>query len=511
MIYITGDCHGSFRWRFSSVNFPQQFRCKKNDYVIVAGDFGNSLSEDSPDASELEWLEQCPWTTLFVDGNHEQFENLSQYPVEEWMGGKVHRIKSSVIHLMRGQVYEIDGLKIFAFGGAKSHDISDGILEPDDPEYDSKKKMWEWLGKKYRINYINWWKEELPSEEEMEEGAKNLKRHGNKVDLIITHCAPTEIQTQHFGNRDYESDRLTDYLQYIHDSVEYRTWYFGHYHSNKKISDREMVVFDEIVKISELENFLVEMQHGVGEYSRTELESAHTVLHEVYELIDELDLYEKKQRGRIRVLPLDSLEAASMLKKEDESDVTVLNMASCRKIGGAVLDLERAVAQEESICLRSSLLLSLQSEGAKAYYKEGKKSGSVGVDWAVFSPCAMVMRDAGLNELSPEQVFKISVISAAAPEVSPFSHLCEDMDEESMKAVWERRILSMLAVCKKFGVKKLVLSAWGCGQYGNSPQMVAECFEKVLCEYEVRYCFDEIVFAILPGKNYDVFRQVFEK
>ena len=249
MVYITGDCHGSFRWRFAPINFPQQFGCRKTDYVIVTGDFGNSFSADSPDASELEWLEQCPWTTLFIDGNHEQYDNLARYPVEEWMGGKVHKIRSSVIHLMRGQVYEIDDRKIFTFGGARSHDIQDGVLEPDDPEFATKKRKYDEAGRRYRINHVNWWEQEMPSQQEMEEGLKNLKHHGNKVDVIITHCAPTGIQTKNFGNRRYESDALTDYLQGIQDSVDYETWFFGHYHSNAKIGEKEFVVLDEIHEI----------------------------------------------------------------------------------------------------------------------------------------------------------------------------------------------------------------------------------------------------------------------
>ena len=78
----------------------------------------------------MDWLEGKPFTTLFVDGNHENFDRLYAYPVEEWHGGKVHKIRPSVIHMMRGQVFAIDGKSVFTFGGASSHDIDGGILEP---------------------------------------------------------------------------------------------------------------------------------------------------------------------------------------------------------------------------------------------------------------------------------------------------------------------------------------------------------------------------------------------
>lgn len=68
-------------------------------------------------------MDSQPWTILFVDGNHENFELLDDYPVSSWHGGKVHFIKESVIHLMRGQIYTIDGLTFFTFGGGYSCDI----------------------------------------------------------------------------------------------------------------------------------------------------------------------------------------------------------------------------------------------------------------------------------------------------------------------------------------------------------------------------------------------------
>ena len=64
------------------------------------------------------------------------FDRLYQYPVEDWHSGKVHKIRESVLHLMRGQVFEIEEKKIFSFGGASSHDIQGGVLEPDDPEFE---------------------------------------------------------------------------------------------------------------------------------------------------------------------------------------------------------------------------------------------------------------------------------------------------------------------------------------------------------------------------------------
>lgn len=107
-IYMTGDTHGEFA-RFKKDIFYEQTELSKDDYVIICGDFGGVWDGSPTDRYWLNWLEEKPFTTLFVSGNHENFELLAEYAVEDWHGGKVQRIRPSVIHLMRGQVYEIEG------------------------------------------------------------------------------------------------------------------------------------------------------------------------------------------------------------------------------------------------------------------------------------------------------------------------------------------------------------------------------------------------------------------
>ena len=136
MIYITGDTHLDFT-RFSTDKFPIQKEMTKNDYVIICGDFGgvwNYLVESTYEKYWLDWLNEKKFTTLFVDGNHENFTRLYNYPIEQWHGGKVHKIRDSVLHLMRGEIFDIDNKKVFTFGGAKSHDIQERILNLDEEE-----------------------------------------------------------------------------------------------------------------------------------------------------------------------------------------------------------------------------------------------------------------------------------------------------------------------------------------------------------------------------------------
>lgn len=250
MIYITGDCHREFG-RFNTKNFSEQKNMTKDDYVIICGDFGGIWDKGKESKEEkyyLDWLNSKPYTTLFVDGNHENFDRLHSYPVTEWHGGKVHKIRPSILHLMRGQVFNINGKSIFAFGGASSHDISGGILDPNEQDYKKKKKELDQDWMPYRINHISWWKEELASEEELEEGWKNLAAHDYKVDYIVSHCCATSTQYL-LGGSMYMPDSETDYLEDILQKVDFKKWFFGHYHDNRNVTSKEVLLYDQIIRI----------------------------------------------------------------------------------------------------------------------------------------------------------------------------------------------------------------------------------------------------------------------
>ena len=251
MIYITGDCHRNFS-RFNTRSFPEQKEMTKDDYVIICGDFGGVWDKNGESKEEtmlLDWLDCKSFTTLVVDGNHENFDRLYQYPVEEWNGGKIHRIRPSVIHLMRGQIFTIDSKKIFTFGGASSHDIDGGILEPDDPDFKRKKRILDKGWRPYRINHLSWWKEELPSEEEMSEGYKNLLEHNNTVDFIVSHCCASSTLVL-IGHGMYEPDVLNSYLEEIRQRVSFKKWFFGHYHDNRNVNSQEILLYEQIIRIS---------------------------------------------------------------------------------------------------------------------------------------------------------------------------------------------------------------------------------------------------------------------
>ena len=253
-VFITGDIHSDVR-RFTTMAFPEQKELTKDDIVIICGDFGlvwDYAGESESEKYWLNWLEDRPFTTVFVDGNHECFPRLYDYPVKEWNGGKVHEIRPSVLHLMRGEVFTIEGKKFFTFGGARSHDIYDGILDPEtDPDWnDTAKQMYSEGKWAYRVKGRSWWAEEMPSGKEMENGINNLKKHNFKVDYVISHCCPTFAQSV-LGNGTYDTDYLTDYFQsLVYDyGLDFSKWIFGHYHDNKYVLDRFVLLYEQITRL----------------------------------------------------------------------------------------------------------------------------------------------------------------------------------------------------------------------------------------------------------------------
>ena len=245
-IIVTGDIHGNPFQRLNLENFPEGKTYTKEDYVIILGDFGLVWDDSAMEHSCLDWLENKPWTTLFIDGNHENYDLLNKFPIKEWGGGRVQKIRSSVIHLLRGEVYNIGGYKFLAMGGARSHDIQDGILEVGDPRI----KIWKKDDfKLFRINHISWWEEEIPNEEERKNALKNLAENDYKVDYILTHEAPSSdvVLMDHLL---YHPDEYSKWLEMeIRQKVKYKKWFFGHYHLNLDVNEKETCLFERRIRI----------------------------------------------------------------------------------------------------------------------------------------------------------------------------------------------------------------------------------------------------------------------
>lgn len=225
MIKITGDTHGNLD--FDKLFLQEHQNMTKKDYMIITGDVGacwygpNSIQ----DKLQQQSYERLPYTTLFCDGNHENFDYLNSLQISQWNGGKIHKINESLIHLMRGQIYEINGETYFVMGGADSID------------------------KIYRTESKSWWKAEMPSLEEYEEAESNLKNYNYQVDYIITHCASSK--TQYRINPTFKRDSLTDWFHDLEPRLNFKKWYFGHYHIDENVTDKHIALYNKVIMIGE--------------------------------------------------------------------------------------------------------------------------------------------------------------------------------------------------------------------------------------------------------------------
>lgn len=249
-VYITGDTHGQTdNDKLYSKNFDEGKSLTKDDLVIICGDFG-LLWKNIPDKEELywtKWYNEKPWTTLFVDGNHENHYRLSQLSIIEKFGGKVSVISDSIFHLKRGEIYTINGKTFFCMGGAKSVDDE-------------------------RVEGISIWREEIPCYSEMDYAIKNLEKYDNKVDYIIAHTFPRQIiaklalalkvdisqmhenEINKFVNNFTEDlykrflDPTARFLSEVCSRVQFERYFGGHFHVDM-IFDKYTILFDDIIKV----------------------------------------------------------------------------------------------------------------------------------------------------------------------------------------------------------------------------------------------------------------------
>ena len=229
MIYVTGDMHGDESRLYDS----QWRKLKSGDVLIVCGDFGYLWNGGKNEKSVIEYLGSRKFTVCFVDGTHENLGKIERCHETIWKGGHVHRISGNLFHLMRGQIFNIDGISIFTFGGGES----------DDREVRSAEE------------HGIWFKEELPTPDQLAVGAHNLDAAGLKVDYIITHEPPLLVKSSMLLRRGLPErvNKLNGYFEELAKSVEFNHWYFGSLHENRLVTSKFTCLFDKIIPLGSKE------------------------------------------------------------------------------------------------------------------------------------------------------------------------------------------------------------------------------------------------------------------
>lgn len=232
MIYITGDTHGRFErlWHFC-----RRRETTKEDVLIILGDAGINYCLDALDEKVKERLQRLPITLFCIHGNHEQRpECVAGYEVRERFGGQVYvqPLYPDLLFAQDGEVYEFAGRRTIVIGGAYSVD------------------------REYRIERgFPWFANEQPSEEIKRRVEAKLDEIGWKVDLVLTHTAPLKYEPSEaflpFIDQKQVDKSTEQWLDGIESRLQYRRWYCGHFHIQKKV-DKMRFVYENYIALERM-------------------------------------------------------------------------------------------------------------------------------------------------------------------------------------------------------------------------------------------------------------------
>lgn len=247
-IWITGDTHGGIDMhKLSRASLKSRgIEIAEGDYLIILGDFGFPFldSEVKQPRGEyhywMKWFRERKYTVLWIDGNHDNFNFWDKQPITERFGGKVqvHPEAENVLHLLRGEIYEIEGKTFFTFGGALSID------------------------KARRQPNISWWEQEEATPEQMKHAEENLAARDFKVDYILTHTLPRTVINE-FPELFYIKDKTAEFLDELLLTADYKMWLCGHMHLDILAKKRRLVIFyQRVARLEEIEAELAEEPVG---------------------------------------------------------------------------------------------------------------------------------------------------------------------------------------------------------------------------------------------------------
>lgn len=219
MIWITGDKHGLID---PFEDNPGYRKLKRDDTLIICGDFGFIWDNSPAEKRNLKWLSKRKFQIAFIEGCNDNYDLLKEYPLEEWNGGMVRRICENIVWMQRGEMFTIEGQKVLAFGGGFT------------------------LNKDEDLKGKSWWPQEAPNNGEIDKSIESIKKAKGNFDLIVSHEAPYSIRTC-FDVDPAEYDIIHDVLEEIRTHTNFRKWFFGKHHVDKIIPPSYYAVFDDMI------------------------------------------------------------------------------------------------------------------------------------------------------------------------------------------------------------------------------------------------------------------------
>ncbi len=240
MVYFTGDIHGS---PFKLQVFCRYMELTEKDTIVILGDVGANYYGGKRDKQFKEQIAKLAPTIFCIHGNHEQRPaNIPSYKAKEWNDGPVWYEEEypNLLFARDGNIYVIDGVRYLVIGGTFSVD------------------------KNYRLSRgYGWWADEQPSEEIKARVGRRVANSG--LDVILSHTCPFKYEPREAflpGIDQSEVDSSTEeWLDTIEESVDYKAWFCGHWHIDKRI-DKMHFLYDEFESDEWLQTMIKEEQNG---------------------------------------------------------------------------------------------------------------------------------------------------------------------------------------------------------------------------------------------------------
>lgn len=223
-IYITGDTHGDFK---KILYFCDKYKTSKKDIMIVLGDAGINYYLDNYDYILKEELLNYPITFFCIHGNHEERpENIKTYKTKIFNDGIVYYEEKypNILFAKDGEIYTLNNKKVLVIGGAYSVD------------------------KNYRLMMeYNWYESEQPSVETKHMIIEKINNN-NKVDIVLSHTCPFKYMPYEAFLKGIDQSKVDNdtekFLDEVESKLEYKKWYCGHFHIDKKIDKLRFMMND---------------------------------------------------------------------------------------------------------------------------------------------------------------------------------------------------------------------------------------------------------------------------
>ena len=225
MIYYTGDIHGS---KFEITRFCKRMRPTREDTIVLLGDVGANYFGDERDLELKRALNKLKSTVLCIHGNHEKRpDQIPFYETRTWNGGQVwvEEAFPNLLFAQDGEIYNIEGLSHLVIGGAYSVD------------------------KFYRLyRGLHWWADEQPSPAIKAHVEHQIMKNGYKVDVVLSHTCPFRYEpTEAFlpmVDQSMVDSSTEEWLNTIEQQLDYKAWFCGHWHINKRIDKMHFLFHD---------------------------------------------------------------------------------------------------------------------------------------------------------------------------------------------------------------------------------------------------------------------------